>query len=128
LDLASDGHDAVASILTGSPLNNGTPANSSLDQFLAVEKGLGASPRRSNVVLCVGDNGIHAGNTLSYSAGGVGVGKIISPYDAFDFLFSGFAPTGDSAGQAARKRRKAVGQSVIDYVRADCTRFAGGGL
>ena len=34
LDLASDGHDAVASILTGSPLNNGTPSNSSLDQFL----------------------------------------------------------------------------------------------
>jgi hypothetical protein len=123
LDLASDGHDAVASILTGSPLSNGTPANSSLDQFLAVEKGLGASTRRSNLVLCVGDNGIHAGNTLSYSAGGVGVGKIISPYDAFDFLFSGFAPTADSAGQAAAKRRNALGQSVIDYVRADCTRL-----
>jgi hypothetical protein len=125
LDLASDGHDAVASILTGSPLNNGTPANSSLDQFLAVEKGLGASTRRSNMVLCVGDNGIHAGNTLSYSAGGVGVGKIISPYDAFDFLFSGFAPAADTAGQAAAQRRNALGQSVIDYVRADVTRLRG---
>lgn len=123
LDLASDGHDAVASILTGSPLNNGTPFNSSLDQYLAVEKGLGASTRRSNVVLCVGDNGIHAGSTLSYSAGGVGVGKIISPYDAFDFLFNGFAAMGDSAGQAALKRRNALGQSVIDSVRADCTRL-----
>ena len=125
LDLASDGHDAVASILTGSPLNNGTPANSSLDQFLAVEKGLGASTRRSNMVLCVGDDGIHAGSTLSYSAGGTGVGKIISPFDAFDYLFSGFAPSGDSAGQAALKRRNALGQSVIDYVRADCTRLRG---
>jgi len=125
LDLASDGHDAVASILTGSPLNNGTPFNSSLDQYLAVEKGLGASTRRSNVVLCVGDNGIHAGSTLSYSAGGVGVGKIISPYDAFDFLFNGFAAMGDSAGQAALKRRNALGQSVIDSVRADCTRLRG---
>jgi len=123
LDLASDGHDAVASILTGSPLNNGTPSNSSLDQFLAVEKGLGASTKRSSVVLCVGDYGIHAGNTLSYSAGGVGVSKIISPYDAFDFLFSGFAPPGDAAGQAAANRRNVLGQSVIDYVRADCTRL-----
>ena len=123
LDLASDGHDAVASILTGSPLNNGTPANSSLDQFLAVEKGLGASTQRSNVVLCVGDYGIHPGNTLSYSAGGVGVSKIISPYDIFDFLFAGFVPAGDSAGEAAAKRRNALGQSVIDYVRADCSRL-----
>jgi hypothetical protein len=123
LDLAADGHDAVAAILTGSPLNNGTPANSSLDQFLAVEKGLGASTRRSNIVLCVGDNGIHAGSTLSYSAGGTGVGKIISPYDAFDFLFGGFVPSGDAAGQAAAKRRSALGQSVIDYVRADVTRL-----
>ncbi|HVT09188.1 MAG TPA: DUF1552 domain-containing protein [Polyangia bacterium] len=125
LDLAADGHDAVSAILTGSPLNNGTPANSSLDQFLAVEKGLGMSTRRSNVVLCVGDNGIHAANTLSYSAGGVGVGKIISPYDAFDFLFSGFVPTGDAAGADAAKRRNALGQSVIDYVRADVTRLRG---
>ncbi|HET6146278.1 MAG TPA: DUF1552 domain-containing protein [Polyangia bacterium] len=123
LDLASDGHDAVASILTGSPLNNGTPSNSSLDQFLAVEQGLGASTRRSSVVLCVGDYGIHAGNTLSYSAGGVGVSKIISPYDAFDFLFSGFAPPSDTAGHAAAMRRNALGQSVIDYVRGDCTRL-----
>jgi hypothetical protein len=113
----------VAAILTGSPLNNGTPSNSSLDQFLAVEKGLGSSSRRSSMVLCVGDNGIHPGNTLSYSAGGVGVSKIISPYDAFDFLFSAFAPTADIAAQAAAKRRNALGQSVIDYVRADCTRL-----
>ena len=125
LDLAADGHDAVAAILTGSPLNNGTPANSSLDQYLAVEQGLGAATRRSNMVLCVGDDGIHAGSTLSYSAGGTGVGKIISPLDAFDFLFNGFVPAGDSAGQDALKRRNALGQSVIDYVRADCTRLRG---
>jgi len=123
LDLAYDGHDAVASILTGTPLNGGKPANSSLDQFLAVEKGLGASTKRSNIVLGVGDNGINPGNTLSYSAGGTGVGKIASPYDAFDFLFSGFAPPGDTAGQDAAKRRNALGQSVIDAVRADCTRL-----
>ena len=125
LDLASDGHDATTSILTGSPLTGGKPANSSLDQFLAVEQGLGASTRRSNIVLCVGDSDINAATTLSYSAGGVGVSKIISPFDAFDYLFSGFVPPNDPAGQAALMRKNALGQSVIDAVRADCTRLRG---
>jgi hypothetical protein len=123
LDLASDGHDAVASILTGSPLSGGLPANSSLDQFLAVEMGLGAATRRSNVVLTVGAPDIHPGDTLSYSAGGVGVSKIISPFDAFDYLFSGFVPPDDAAGQAALRRRNALGQSVVDAVREDCNRL-----
>lgn len=123
LDLASDGHDAAASILTGSPLTGGLPANSSLDQFLAVEKGLGASTRKSNVVLGVGDPNTHPGGTLSYSAGGVGIGKIISPYEAFDYLFGGFLPMDDEAGQAALRRRNALGQSVVDAVREDCNRL-----
>jgi hypothetical protein len=125
LDLASDGHDAVASILTGSPLNGGLPGNSSLDQFLAVESGLGTATRRSNVVLTVGSPNIHPGDTLSYSAGGVGVGKIISPFQAFDYLFSGFVPPDDTAGQAALLRRNALGQSVVDAVREDCQRLRG---
>jgi hypothetical protein len=123
LDLASDGHDAVASILTGSPLEGGKPTNSSLDQYLSVEKGLGMSTLRSNVVLCVGDPNPNAGSTLSYSAGGVGISKIISPFEAFDYLFSGFVPPDDSAGQAALARRNALGQSVVDYVREDCKRL-----
>ncbi len=125
LDLAVDGHDAVAAILTGSPLNGGKPGNSSLDQFLSVEKGLGAATRKSNIVLGVGDTNITAANTLSYSAGGSGVSKIISPFEAFDYLFGGFAPTNDAAGQAALKRRNALGQSVIDAVRGDCNRLRG---
>jgi hypothetical protein len=125
LDLAADGHDATASILTGSPLTNGKPANSSLDQFLSVEKGLGASTRRSNVVLCVGESDVHAASTLSHSVGGAGIGKIISPLEAFDYLFSGFVPPNDAAGQAALKRRNALGQSVIDSIRADCNRLRG---
>jgi hypothetical protein len=123
LDLASDGHDAVASILTGSPLTGGLPGNSSLDQFLAVEKGLGAATRRTNVVLGIGSPDVHAGDSLSYSAGGVGVSKIISPFEAFDYLFGGFVPPDDEAGQAALRRRNALGQSVVDAVREDCTRL-----
>lgn len=123
LDLAADGHDAVATILTGSPLNGGLPGNSSLDQYLAVEMGLGAATRKSNVVLAVGSPNTNAGDTLSFSAGGVGVGKIISPFEAFDYLFGGFVPPTDTAGQEALKRRNALGQSVVDYVRDDCNRL-----
>lgn len=123
LDLAADGHDATSTILTGSTLNGGLPGNSSLDQYLAVEKGLGAATRKSNIVLCVGGQDIHAADTLSFSAGGVGVGKICSPFDAFDYLFSGFVPPNDAAGQEALKRRNALGQSVVDYVREDCNRL-----
>jgi len=123
LDLAADGHDATATILTGSRLNGGQPANSSLDQFLAVEKGLGAATKKSNIVLSVGSTDLTAANALSFSAGGVGVGKIISPFDAFDFLFGSFVPVNDAAGQAALKRKNALGQSVIDYVRADVNRL-----
>lgn len=125
LDLASDGHDAVASILTGSPLTGGVPGNSSLDQYLSVEKALGAATRKSNVVLCVGDPNTHPGTTISYSAGGVGVGKIISPFEAFDYLFGGFVPADDASAQAALLRRNALGQSVVDYVREDCNRLRG---
>jgi hypothetical protein len=123
LDLASDGHDAVASILTGSSLNGGVPANSSLDQYLAVELGLGAATRKSNVVLAVGSPDTYPGSTLSYSKGGVGVGKLISPIEAFDYLFGGFVPPSDVAGQAELVRRNALGQSVVDYVREDCNRL-----
>lgn len=123
LDLAAGGHDAPASILTGSTLEGGGPSNSSLDQFLSVEMGLGADTRKSNVVLGVGDPNPHLGVTVSYSAGGVGIGKIISPYEAFDFLFGGFAPAEDPDAEAAFLRRNQLGQSAIDAIREDCNRL-----
>jgi hypothetical protein len=123
LDLASDGHDAVASILTGSALSGSLPANSSLDQYLAVEMGLGAATLKSSVALAVGSPGTNPGSTLSYSKGGVGVGKMISPFEAFDYLFGGFVPADDAASRAALARKNALGQSVVDYVREDCNRL-----
>jgi hypothetical protein len=123
--LAADGHDATCSILTGSPLVGGHPVNSSLDQYLSVEMGLGAATTKSNIVLGVGDPNPHAGITVSYSTGGVGVSKIISPYEAFDYLFGGFAPMDDADAQAELMRRNALGQSVIDAIREDCNRLKG---
>jgi hypothetical protein len=74
-------------------------------------------------VLGVGDPNPNPGNSLSFSAGGAGVSKIISPFEAFDYLFSGFAPKDDPAAQAAALRRNALGQSVVDFVREDCNRL-----
>ena len=123
VDLAYDGHDAVGSILTGSRIAGGLPANSSLDQYLAVEMGLGAATLKSSIALAVGSPGTNPGNTLSYSKGGVGVGKMISPFEAFDYLFSGFVPPDDANAQAALARKNALGQSVVDAVREDCNRL-----
>jgi hypothetical protein len=125
VDLAYDGHDAVASILTGSRISGNVPANSSLDQYLAVEMGLGAATLKSSIALAVGSSGTSPGSTLSYSKGGVGVGKMMSPFEAFDYLFSGFVPPDDANARAALARKNALGQSVVDYVREDCNRLRG---
>ena len=86
-----------------------------LSILLAVENGLGEATLVTSVALAVGNKELSARETLSFGMGGVPISKIIDPALAFDFLFSGFAPAGDSAGQAAAKRRNALGQSVIDY-------------
>jgi hypothetical protein len=111
VDLAYDGHDAVASILTGSRVSGNVPANSSLDQYLAVEMGLGAATLKSSIALAVGSSGTFPASTLSYSKG--------------DYLFSGFVPPDDANARAALARKNALGQSVVDYVREDCNRLRG---
>ncbi len=123
IDLPMDGHDATSSILTGTALNGNQPQNASLDQFLSVDMGLGADTKKSNLVLCVGDPNPHPGISVSYGAGGVGLSKIISPYEAFDYCFGGFVAPDDAAGKAELLRRNALGQSVIDAVREDCNRL-----
>src|SRR5690606_31729690 len=57
IDLLSsaNGHDSAATILTGSRIEGSSkPQNSSLDQFLAVEQGLGSSNRVTSIALGVG--------------------------------------------------------------------------
>src|SRR5262249_183264 len=90
LDLLSstNGHESAATILTGSEITDELPQNSSLDQFLAVEKGLGAATPVTSVALAVGSSDITARETLSFGAGGIPVSKIIDPVVAFDYLFT----------------------------------------
>ncbi|MES1172348.1 MAG: DUF1552 domain-containing protein [Bacteroidota bacterium] len=127
IDLLSNanGHDSAGTILTGSRIDASgqKPLNSSLDQFLAVEKKLGADTPVTSIALGVGTNDTKSGSTLSFGPGGTALPKIIDPVQAFNLLFANFVVPNDTAAQAAQLRQRALGQSVIDFVRGDINRL-----
>ncbi|HEX2875172.1 MAG TPA: DUF1552 domain-containing protein [Polyangiaceae bacterium] len=126
LDLLSNanGHDTAGTILTGSRIDGGTkPQNISLDQYLAVTKGLGSSTRVTSLSMGVGNDGTGSGLTLSYGEGGVALPKIIDPTKAFDLLFDGVVVGTDPAQLAAAERKRRLSQSVIDYQKWDINRL-----
>jgi hypothetical protein len=126
MDLMSsaNGHDTAGTILTGSRVSGELkPANSSLDQFLAVEKGLGEATRVTSVALAVGTKDLKSGSSLSFGPGGEPISKIIDPVKAYDLLFEGFSPSGGSMPDPAADRRRRVGKATLDFVRADVKRL-----
>jgi hypothetical protein len=126
IDLLSNanGHDTAGTILTGSRIAEGQkPQNISLDQYLAVTKGLGSSTRVTSLSLGVGNDGTGSGLTLSYGEGGVALPKIIDPAKAFDLLFDGVVVGTDPAQLAAAERKRKLSQSVIDYQKWDIKRL-----
>ena len=128
LDLPSDtnGHNSAGTILTGSRIGGGLgglPLNSSLDQFLAVENGLGDATPVTSVVLAVGSKELSARETLSFGAGGVPLSKLIDPALVFDFLFKRTLVGTDPDAQAAAERQRRLGQSLIDFVNGDVKRL-----
>lgn len=127
VDLLSgaNGHDTAGTILTGSRIDSKKPKNSSLDQFLAVEKGLGKNSRIASVALGVGTDSSESGTTLSYGAGGAPLPRFIDPVQAFDFLFTGLVVGNDPDAAAKVARQRLLGKSVLDFVRGDVTRLRG---
>jgi hypothetical protein len=126
IDLMSsaNGHSTAGTIFTGSRIDGGTqPKNISLDQYLAVTKGLGSATRITSLSLGVGNDSTEVGQTLSYGEGGVPLPKIIDPVKAFDLLFEGVVVGDDPAAVAAAARRRKLGQSVIDYQKWDIGRL-----
>jgi hypothetical protein len=125
VDLMSNanGHDTAGTILTGSTIANSKPSNSSLDQYMAVERKLGANTRVTSIALGVGDDSTASGTTLSFGPGGAPLPKIIDPVQAFNTLFSGYVPTNDPTAAAAAMRARAKGRSVIDFVTKDIARL-----
>jgi hypothetical protein len=127
LDLLSNakGHDSAGTILTGSRINTSLQRaqNASLDQFLAVDHGLGKSTRVSSIELAVGTDTAVPGETLSYGAGGMPLPKIIDPVRAFDRLFGGLWPSDDPATREAALRRQRLGKRLVDFLAADARRL-----
>jgi hypothetical protein len=121
----ANGHDSAGTIFTGSRIDNSArrPLNPSLDQVLAVDKGLGSSTRVTSIALGVGNDDTAPGSTLSYGPGGAPLPKIINPKQAFDTLFGGFVPSNDPVAAAAAARKAALGQSVLDFVTGDLGRL-----
>jgi hypothetical protein len=120
----ANGHDSAATILTGSRIEGGSkPQNSSLDQVLAVEHGLGSGTRVTSMALGVGLDGTESGNTLSYGPGGAPLPKIIDPIKAFDLLFEGVVVGDDPEAALRAEQRRKRGQSVIDYAKWDIGRL-----
>jgi hypothetical protein len=122
---SANGHDSAGTILTGSRIDGSgrKPMNSSLDQFLAVEKALGKDTRIGSIALGVGTAQLTPGETLSFGPGGQALAKIIDPLEAFNQLFAGFTVGTDPAAVAKAARQRKLGQSVVDFVRGDVTRL-----
>jgi hypothetical protein len=116
------GHDAPRCILTGS---GSSGANPSIDQYLALDKQLGAQTRISSIVLAVGNNLTDNQSNISYAKGGAPLPKIIDPAQTFSLLFGSFVAPSDPAAQAAAAAQQKRGQSVLDFVLGDLQRLEG---
>ena len=123
LEKQIDAHASACVILTGSAPKDNRVANESLDQYLAVTRGLGAATHFSSLVLGVGTRRTQSGHNVSYAAGGVPLPKMIDPAETFDRLFRYLYDPTDAAGQTALAERRRRGKSVIDFLRKDIGRL-----
>jgi hypothetical protein len=123
--VGSTGHNAPPCLLTGC---GNAPTAPSIDQFLAVDRGLGSSTRVTSVVLGVGVAGADLTSSMSYGAGGAPLNKIFDPVQTFTTLFSGFVapPTGGNpnASILAAQQQWQKGKSVLDFLNADLSRLS----
>jgi hypothetical protein len=116
--VGTSGHDGPRVILTGSGADG---RNASLDQYLAVERGLGAETPHTSIVLGIGNDQPEIGACISYGPGGTPIPKWIDPAQTFAELF-GAPLAGVQREELERQRRS--GRSVLDVVRADLARLA----
>jgi hypothetical protein len=112
IEVGTTGHDGSRVILTGSGADG---KNASLDQFLAIERGLGASTPHTSLVLGVGNDSTEVGWNISWSRGGTPVPKWIDPSRVYAELFG--SPLGARREELAEQRK--LGKSVLDRVRDD---------
>ena len=114
----TSGHDGPRVILTGSGADG---KNASIDQYLAVERGLGAETLHTSLVLGIGNAQPEITASISYGEGATPMPKWIDPAQTFAELFGG-PIAGADAEEVARRRR--VGKSVLDLAKADLAHLA----
>jgi hypothetical protein len=116
IEVGTTGHDGSRVILTGSGADG---KNASIDQFLAIEHGLGAETPHTSLTLGIGNDSTEVGWNISWSRGGTPVPKWIDPSRAFSELFG--SPLG--ARQEELEQERKLGKSVLDRVRDDLGRL-----
>jgi len=116
--VGTSGHDGPRVILTGSGADG---KGASLDQILAVDRGLGAETLHTSLVLGVGSAETTIGACISYGAGGTPLPKWIDPAQTFGELFGG-PLAGQRREEIEAQRRE--GRSVLDVASADLARLA----
>jgi hypothetical protein len=116
IDGGSAGHTGARALFTGAGFD---ATNASLDQFLAVQQGLGSATPLASLVLGVGHAESDIGACISYAQGGVQLPKIVDPSVTFATALGQWLVGSDPAAQAAAARQRQRGQSVLDALRGD---------
>ena len=116
IEVGTTGHDGSRVILTGSGADG---KNASLDQFLAVEQGVGSDTPYTSLTLGIGNDGTEVATNISWSRGGMPVPKWIDPSRVYAELFG--APLGARKEELEHERK--LGKSVLDAVRGDLKRL-----
>lgn len=117
--LNAAGHDAPKTIFAGS---NATSAT--LDQYLAVDKGLGDATVVTSLTVSVGtgDQSV-APDVISLGAGGAIIPQISSPAKAFTKVFGAFQPVAAANEASGTNYAYERGKSTLDYLRGDIERI-----
>ncbi|MFO0728873.1 MAG: DUF1552 domain-containing protein [Myxococcota bacterium] len=117
----SEGHSAPSSILTGW---SGTPRGPSIDQFLAVDRGLGMSTPLTSLILAVGSGGTSNDECISFSSNGAPLSKIAQPQRTFDVAFASVLAQQDPNALAALQSQQRSKRSVLDFIKGDTARLS----
>ena len=112
IEVGTTGHDGSRVILTGSGADG---KNASLDQFLAIEHGVGADTPHTSLTLGIGNDSTEVGWNISWSRGGTPVPKWIDPSRVYAELFG--SPLGVRREELEHERR--LGKSLLDRARSD---------
>lgn len=122
IEAGTVGHEGARVILTGSAADGDNP---SIDQFLAVERGLGAPTPHSSLVLAVGNNGTDIGSNISYLGGGRPVPKLVDPSVVYDSLFGELILPADPEAAARVRAQRAMKKSSLDFLGAELAALSG---